>query len=393
MFQQTEGSQFTGFGRSARIGRCRSRLARMSLGKTARDTRRALRVHCPHRPGVYGMISPDGELLYVGKAKSLRNRLLSYFLAGAEAQKAGRIVDAAATLVWERTSNEFAALMRELELIRRFRPRYNVAGQPGRLRRGYLCVGRSPAAYVYLSPTVSAPVDRAYGPVLIGRRMRRAVDRLNAVFQLRDCPDRVPMLFADQQRLFDLLPGPQCLRHELGACLGPCAGLCTSGNYGQAVRATMALVEGLDNAMLEQLETSMRQAAAGQHFERAAVIRDTCDDLRYVQQQVAHITDVRRRWTFIYAPPARGVRRTWHFIRGGLPIGAVQAPRDAQHAAHCLARLIDQFPDEPRVGDSDERDALPFVLLTSRWFRMNPQEFEYIVPIDRAMQVCREMTK
>jgi excinuclease ABC subunit C len=238
---------------------------------------------------------------------------------------------------------------------------------------------------------VNAPVDRAYGPVLIGRRMRRAFDRLNAVFQLRDCSERVPMLFADQKRLFDTLPSPQCLRHELGACLGPCAGLCSSGEYSQAVRAAMALVEGLDNAMLEQLETSMREAAAGQRFERAALLRDACDDLRYVQQQVAHITDVRRQWTFIYAPPARGTRPTWILIRGGVPIGALRVPRDATQAAHCQGQLVDRFPIEPRSADLDERDSLPFVLLTSRWFRMHPEEFQHVVTIDQALQSCQAL--
>ena len=87
---------------------------------------------CPRRPGVYGMLDPDGKLIYVGKAKSLRVRLLSYFRPKSRDRKAGRILGSTRSIVWECLPSEFAALLRELELIRRWRPRFNVQGQPHR---------------------------------------------------------------------------------------------------------------------------------------------------------------------------------------------------------------------------------------------------------------------
>src|ERR1700731_1903084 len=104
--------------------------------------REKVRKRCPRKPGVYGMVDATGELIYVGKAKCLRSRLLSYFRPNSRDPKAGRILGQTRTLVWEPAPNEFAALLRELELIRRWRPRCNVQGQPTRYRRTYVCVGR-----------------------------------------------------------------------------------------------------------------------------------------------------------------------------------------------------------------------------------------------------------
>ena len=88
-------------------------------------------------------IDSKGRVVYIGKAKCLRTRLLSYFRANSRHPKAGKILRNTRVLVWEETADEFAALLRELELIRHFRPRFNVLGMPGQRRYIYLCLGRS----------------------------------------------------------------------------------------------------------------------------------------------------------------------------------------------------------------------------------------------------------
>ncbi|MBS0209105.1 MAG: GIY-YIG nuclease family protein [Planctomycetes bacterium] len=391
MFRPLDNGQFAGFGRSDRIGNCRSPLTTLELPATRRKTRRLLREQCPAAPGVYGMINDQGELIYVGKSKLLRNRLITYFQSGADAEKAGRIVSTAEHLVWERTSHEFAALMRELELIRRFRPRYNVQGQPGGLRRGYLCLGRAPAAYAYLSPTVTSKSERAYGPLSIGRRMRRAVERLNNLFRLRDCPDRVPMHFADQRGLFDESLAPKCLRYELGVCLGPCAGLCSLRQYSRSVRAAAELVEGRDLSALERLNATMLDAAAKQQFERAAALRDAESDMRYLCYQVAHINEVRRNWTFIYSPHQARRRHTWYLVRNGVPVGAMRAPTDAPQAQRAAARLGAVYDNPFPAAEGAEHNTLPFVLLVSLWFRRHPEQMAHVMPVDQALAHCQSL--
>src|SRR5262249_19141418 len=107
---------------------------------TSRELRNRLKEACPKRPGVYGMVDCHGELIYVGKAKSPRSRLLSYFRPRSREPKAGRILARTSILVWEYCPSEFAALHRELELIRRWRPRFNVQGQRRGRRRLYVCL-------------------------------------------------------------------------------------------------------------------------------------------------------------------------------------------------------------------------------------------------------------
>ena len=102
-----------------------------------------IRERCPRQPGVYGMIDPHGELVYVGKAKNLRARLMTYFRLKSRDPKAGHIVAQAQSIVWEAGPDEFAALHRELELIRRWRPRLNVQGQPRSWQYYYVCLGRA----------------------------------------------------------------------------------------------------------------------------------------------------------------------------------------------------------------------------------------------------------
>src|ERR1700712_1456509 len=101
--------------------------------------RAEVRLLAPNRPGVYGMLDKDEQLIYVGKAKNLRARLQSYFRKKGRPPKAGRIIAHAQNIMWEVVPGEFASLLRELELIRRWRPRYNVQGQPLRRRLAFVC--------------------------------------------------------------------------------------------------------------------------------------------------------------------------------------------------------------------------------------------------------------
>src|SRR5205823_6722999 len=137
-----------------------------------------------------------GELVYVGKAKSLRSRLLSYFRPNSRDPKAGRILEVTRLIAWEPAADEFAALLRELELIRRWQPRFNVQGQPRRWRRAYVCVGRRPAPYVFLAGRPPATAFALFGPVPAGRQAREGVRRVNDWFRLRDCPQAQAMVFA-----------------------------------------------------------------------------------------------------------------------------------------------------------------------------------------------------
>src|SRR5215471_13579911 len=133
-------------------------------GKRASKLKRGVKKHAPKLPGVYGMIDRRDRLIYVGKAKNLRSRLLSYFRENSREPKAGKIIRQTKRLVWEQTGDELAALLRELELIQRIRPKFNVLGVPGFQRHHYVCIGKAPAAYVFVATAPTGKELGIYGP-------------------------------------------------------------------------------------------------------------------------------------------------------------------------------------------------------------------------------------
>ncbi len=363
----------------------------LDLPAADRAARRLIRTHATPTPGVYGMVDAEGELIYVGKSKRLRDRLLSYCSGSREPSKARRIIRRTVRLVWERAPSEFAALVRELELIRRWRPRYNVRGQPRRLRRAYVGLGRGPAPHAYLTARPSKRDDVLFGPIRGGRRFRRAVQLVNDCFQLRDCSGRVPVAFADQLELFDAERAARCLRYDFGTCLGPCAGACSRGEYAGRVHAARDFLRGCDGAVLRELEQAMRAAAAAEQFERAAALRDTWEDLQALREQIARLEETRRRYSFVYRMPGYAGGQTWCLIRHGRVVGATRAPRSRKAAKKCLEVIEPVFAVNGSHVEGQMPEDLDMVHLVGGWFRQNPQELQRVLTPQDARALCRQV--
>jgi excinuclease ABC subunit C len=339
-------------------------------GRRPGRLREGVRARCPRLPGVYGVVDGAGELVYVGKAKSLRARLLSYFRKGRD-PKAGRIVAGARRLVWEVAPSEFAALLRELELIRRWQPHHNVQGRPNRRRRVYVCVGRRPAPYAFAAPRPPKTALACFGPVPGARRAREAVRRLNDWYRLRDCPQRQEMVFADQGELFPVVRAAGCLRHEIGNCVGPCAAACTQEDYAFHVRAALDFLEGKDRTPLEQLEREMVAASAALAFERAGALRDKLDALRWLSHHLGRLREAVRH-SFVYAVPGHDGNEAWYLVRAGRACAAVPAPRD--EAGWRVARAALEAVYARGVAGPTGVEEVDGVLLVASWFRRHPQE-------------------
>jgi excinuclease ABC subunit C len=342
--------------------------------------RRAVKARCPPRPGIYAMLDGQGEIIYIGKAKKLRTRLLNYFRkSSSEKYKARRLLRRTQTIVWEYAPNEFAALLRELELIQRFRPRFNVMGQPFLRRRAYVCIGRAPAPFVYV---VREPPGKAvtwFGPLIARVEVYEAVRHLNDLFQLRDCPKKVEMHFADQQLL--LSDGPRtagCIRHEMGTCLGPCAGLCSTGRYRQRVQAARRFLRCDDGDTLQRLRQEMEQAAIDQEYERAGVLRDKVQSLEWLLGSLGRLRLTREELSFIYPVLSFGsAQQLWYLIHEG-QIRLTVMPSESGTSASCAKELKEKIEEiytaPPRVGIPLE--AIDHVWLIAAWFRKFPQERE-----------------
>lgn len=361
------------------LGRVRSR-------KTMR-LRAGVRKSAPKLPGVYGMLGKHGDLLYVGKAKSLRSRLMSYFRDSRD-PKAGRILQHTHTLVWETVCDEFGALVRELELIRRHRPRFNVLGQPGRQRYCYICLGRAPAPYAYVNRTPNGKDLGVYGPFTSAARAGDAVRRLNDWYRLRDCSQSVSMHFADQSTLFEEERSPGCLRMEIGTCTAPCAGSCTRSAYGSQVRAAKRFMEGGDDRPIKDLSAKMLAAAAAMQFERAAAFRDRLAEIEWLWEKLNWLRQARKENTFVYPLTGPDERTVWYLIHRGRVRGACFRPTCSTSAASSLKLMEDVYATD--LGPGVTPGQVDHVLLVSSWFRKYPAEKMGLLMPEEARRMVRK---
>jgi excinuclease ABC subunit C len=343
-------------------------------GKRGKTLRRRVRLQAPKLPGVYGMLNADEELIYVGKAKCLRTRLLCYFRPKSRDPKAGRILKQARHILCEVQPSEFAALHRELELIRRWRPRFNVQGQPVYRRRQFVCLGRKPAPYIFLARQPPAGVRALFGSVPGGATARQAVRWLNDAFGLRDCPQSQPMHFAEQVELFPVVRAAGCLRHEIGTCLGPCTGQLTRARYAQGTDAAAAFLTGLDLALLDRLHAEMTAASVATQFERAAALRDKWRSVRWLHEHLERLRLAQRQGTWIYSVRGHGGRDVWYVLHAGRAAAALPWPKDEAEVKRVKAALQGVLKREQDRALRQTGAEIEDVLLAAAWFRKYPQE-------------------
>lgn len=337
------------------------------------------------------MIDARGKLIYVGKSKSLRNRLLTYLQAEPADPKAGRIIQSTERLIWESAPHELPALVRELELIRRWRPEYNVRGQPGLFRRVYLCLDRGPAPQAYLAPQPTERARQVFGPLPSKEILRDAVRYVNTWFHLRDCPQRVPMIFADQLELFSVDRKPQCSRFELGTCPAPCAAGCTKQAYAKNLSQARAFLCGLDTSLLDQLEHDMLDSAENQHFERAANLRDVWMPLEWLHRHLESLRSGRHNSCFVFPARTPSGREYWLVIRQGHVADIVYPPRDQETARRTLRHLHNIFSPVTDNQTPSPCEDLEHMLLVLSWFRANAIARDSAIAPPQAIEQCERL--
>ena len=361
------------------------------IASTPEAMRKIIRESIPPVPGVYAFYDRTGRILYVGKAKRLTHRLLSYFTRQPEDHKSVRIVRRAAFLRYERVAGELLALIREQELISRFRPVMNRRGQPKSRLPKFVSFSHEQA------PRLRAVRARAdlggglHGPLLGGRRLRKAVDDFNHTFLLRDCGPDVSIIYSDQQRLFEESLRPGCLRLETGTCCGPCAAEVTETDYTRQVQMGEQFLRGeTSDAVLRSIEQSMNDAAARKSYEWAARLRDRWQNLKWLSERLDEVRMGRESYNAVY--PLQGIGKTsiWLYLCGGAIAGAVSAPRSmatARRVARNLEALSDGLPQSYLLRP----DVLLLQLIVLGWLRRNPLERRKLIPLNVARRQCERL--
>ena len=330
------------------------------------------------RPGVYRMYSADGEIVYVGKSKRVRSRLLSYFRCSFPEDKGARILREAERIEWDYAPSEFAALLEELRLIKRFRPRFNVAMK--RDGRNYCFIKVTSGAAPKLTVVRGPGIDDScvyYGPFLGAMNVAESLRELNDVLGLRDCAADQRMHFADQPELFQNLPRtPGCIRVEVKKCLGPCVGGCTVQQYATQIALARAFLDGTDDGPMEVLRGDMQVASERLDYERAAVLRDKLKRLEDLRGQFARLRFAVETLSFVYTVPGFEGDDRVYLIRRGRVRAEAPRPRTLQDATE-LATLVESvFTPKERESARIPTHEIDELLLLSAWFRRFPEELE-----------------
>ena len=352
------------------------------------DLREHVRTHAENRPGVYRMLGPGGELLYVGKSVRVRSRVLSYFRAEA-GEKPEKIIREAEEIAWEYIPDEFGALVQEMRLIQEHRPRYNVQHKR---KRAFAFVKVTREAAPRIMPVSRVAPDGAtyYGPFPRVGQVARTIRDLAHVLGLRDCAAATPMHFSDQLDLFgskaafERVPG--CIRAELGSCTAPCAGGVDVAGYLERVDEARAFVEGASWRPITLLHQAMLAAARRLDYEFAAVQRDRMERMRRFQEDLAAYRGEIEGLRFIYPVTGHNGARRLYLIRQGRVSYVSPVPRTARTRRRLLerARRVYASPGRGALGLSAHEAAE--ILLVASWFRLRPEERRRAVLPERFLE-------
>ena len=228
--------------------------------------------HAPQAPGVYRMIGAGGEVLYVGKAKNIRKRVLSYARPTGQVTRIARMVAITASIEFVTTATETEALLLEANLIKRLRPRFNVLLRDDK-SFPYILISKDdrPAQILKHRGARNRGGDY-FGPFAAVNAVNRTIQALERAFLIRSCSDTV----------FDSRTRP-CLLHQIKRCSAPCTGEISRPAYDELVREAKAFLSGKSRVVKEELAREMDRAAEALDFERAAVLRDRLAALAAVQ--------------------------------------------------------------------------------------------------------------
>lgn len=339
-----------------------------------------VKVLVPKEAGIYGIVDSSGILIYVGKAKNLRKRLQSYFLK--KKSKERKLIRRAALICWQPCFSEFHAFLREIEVINLFLPSANVMGVAHRLRPVHLVLTSSEAPAIKLVKKLPRKYLEAYGPFNRSKTLRNAISILNETLGLRDCAEKTPIHFANQKTLLGLLPLFGCMRHEIGNCLGPCAGGCDKKSYLAKLAQLKGYLKGEVGPVLEMLRIQMSEFANRLQFEFAGLIKQKIHTLEVFAQILMKVKDL-GKLNFLY----------WQKLKNGMFVINIIHEGVLVHS-----EIVEQFDSKRllskpvlekirlKMKDSNELLWTSFQkLLIQRWFKKMKKELEQTVSLPKCI--------
>ena len=270
----------------------------------------------PKSPGVYIMHSKNDDILYVGKAVSLHNRVRQYFQTGhghGGSAKIARMVSQIAYFEYIVTGSEMEALVLECNLIKEYRPKYNTMMTDD---KGYpyirVTVEEAFPRFLY-SHSMKRDHCKYFGPYTNARAVKDILELINKLYHLRTCNRRLPQ---------DIGKDRPCLYYQIGQCKAPCDGRISQEDYGRQVQAALSFLNGNYKDILSQLQDQMKRQAEEMEFEKAAETRDLIESIRHIEdkQQMSKSSGDDRD-VIAFAANEKDIVVTVFFVRDGKLLG------------------------------------------------------------------------
>ena len=261
----------------------------------------------PTRPGVYRMQDARGDVLYVGKARALRNRVTNYTQVDRLPKRLQRMVAQTRSMTIVTTNSEAEALLLEAQLIKRFRPPYNVLLRDDKSFPFILLREDHDFPRVQKHRGARKFKGRYYGPFASAGSVTRTINALQKLFLLRSCTDS---FFANRSR--------PCLLYQIRRCSAPCVGRIDDAAYGELVKDAQDFLGGKSTAVQKKLGEAMQAASDAMDFEQAAVLRDRLKALTFIQgSQAINAEGLGDADIFALATKGGAMCIQAFFIRGG----------------------------------------------------------------------------
>ena len=228
----------------------------------------------PTLPGVYKFKNKDEKIIYIGKAKNLKNRIRSYFQnSKTQSSKTISMMKNADSFEWIIVKNEVEALLTEANLIKKHRPKYNILMKDDKTYP-YIQITKEPYPQVILTRKIKKDGSKYFGPYTDSRRLRTILKVIHKVFPIRSCSYFIDGKIIEQKKI------SLCLDYHIKRCQGPCEGLVTEREYNEMIMHVISFMKGSTRGIEHYVEQKMNHASKNLLYEEAAIFRD---QLRTVQ--------------------------------------------------------------------------------------------------------------
>ena len=238
----------------------------------------------PSNPGIYQFFNDKGKVIYVGKANNLKNRVRSYFHENLSSPKTEILVKKINDLELIITDNEVEALVLENNLIKKFKPRYNVNLKDDK-SFPYIKVTKEPYPRVYPTRRVIKDGSKYFGPYTSVGNMKASLRMINEVFKIRSCKLDITQENIDKKKF------KVCLDYHINKCDGPCEGLISEINYNEMVNEVVKVLKGKTDELIKDLTIKMNSSVDNLEFEKAAEIRDKINQLTAISSRQKVVSD------------------------------------------------------------------------------------------------------